>query len=363
MPVCLCICECVCECACTCVCVCVLCRLCCLRHTPGSARVQAVLPRPAPRGAVRVRTGVTPAAGSARPSREGSPSPSFRCGPSRVPGVPDPASLRAGRQDTTRGCAGDRGPWGHGAVLGAAPQPRRAQGVAAGTPLGLGLAWGPQRVPVMVWQTRGPGAARHPSSAGSGGPHVLGAVGPAWLWRGVTVSQGDDSGVLPQQRWSNRRRARCRAMTIFTFPETASCSSNLPQLGSLPRQEAAVTAAAVGSSGSAGAAWAGSGTAALRRVGPCPLPCPYPHRCTPGAQADPDPCAPLPLPAQPHSTAPPHLMCPHSTAALPHGTAATGSQPPAPRPRPLCPMSLLPALHRPPDAGSLLGWGKRQIVK
>lgn len=61
---------------------------------------------------------------------------------------------------------------------------------------------------------------------------------------------------------------QCRAMTIFTFLETALCSSNLPQLGSLPRQEAAVTALAVGASGSAGAARTVSGALALGRV--CP---------------------------------------------------------------------------------------------
>lgn len=64
------------------------------------------------------------------------------------------------------------------------------------------------------------------------------------------------SGVLPQQRWSNRHRAQPRAMAIFTFPETASCSSNLPQLGSLPCQEGRSDGSGCRAVGSAGAAWA-----------------------------------------------------------------------------------------------------------
>lgn len=97
--------------------------------------------------------------------------------------------------------------------------------------------------------SQGPQCCLSPSLGRVWDARAPGAVQPAL---GCHGAMGDSSVGLLWQHWSNRRRARARGrvMTIFTFPETASCSNNLPQLGSLPRQEAAVTAAVVGASSS-----------------------------------------------------------------------------------------------------------------
>lgn len=87
-------------------------------------------------------------------------------------------------------------------------------------------------------------------------------------------------------------------MTIFTFPETASCSSNLLQLGLLPRQEATVAATAKGASSSCllrgCPGW--RRTTALGRVHPHPHPHPIPGL--------------VPIPTWPHGTTPPWALPP-----------------------------------------------------
>lgn len=62
---------------------------------------------------------------------------------------------------------------------------------------------------------------------------------------------------------------QAQGMTIFTFPETASCSSNLPQLGLLPRQEGRSDAAAAGPLAPRGLLGR-TGTMAVSRVTPVP---------------------------------------------------------------------------------------------
>lgn len=204
------------------------------------------------------------------------------------------------------------------------------------------VGWGWLGVPEwsLSWCGRHGVLVLHITPPGKG----LGVPVPSALWgqRGCHHVTGNDSGLLPRQRWSNRRRARRHAMTIFTFPETASCSSNLPQLGSLPRQEATVTAAAVGA----------TGTTALGRVRPCPPPHPHPHPCTRGPRQTPSPALPSPLPLSPTAPLPHRYWVP--TALLPWA--------PTPLPRPLRPASPLPALHQPLDAESPLGRGRQQVV-
>lgn len=135
-------------------------------------------------------------------------------------------------------------------------------------------------------------------------PHHGSAGGRRRGWGGT----GTDSGVLPWIRWSNRHWGRRRASTIFTFPETASCFSNLLQLGSLPHQEAAVTAVPWGQV-AAGAAARGlsppaSPSASLPPALPLPSPLsahPVPWHCCLSAVV---PWAEPPSPWQPWPSAP-----------------------------------------------------------
>lgn len=206
---------------------------------------------------------------------------------------------------------------------------------------GLGVSkgpsswWGRHRAPVLHIILPGQGLREVPV------PSVL------WVQPGPDRAPWcrGDSGMSPWQRWSSGRRARRRALTIFTFPEAAPCSSNLPQLGSLRRREAAVTAAPVGPAAPPGLPWPAA----------APRPCPG--------------SVPVPIPISvPRLSMTPELRCPRPlgpAALLPTGEADPRQRcqrlaAPSAWPRPLHRLSSLP---QPLGAGSQLGRGRQQVPK
>lgn len=202
------------------------------------------------------------------------------------------------------------------------PMPRGTQGIAAGIPHRGCPGEGSKGFP--WWGA--PGAACHPSRAGSRGPRALGTVGPAWPQRGITVSRGTTRG-----RWWGVAMATLEQQAQGPAPHDDHIY--LPRNRFVLQQFASIRLVTAsggrsdgsgwGASGSAGAALAHCGTTALGWLCPCPTPHPCPHPCTKGPQ-----------PLQPHSTAAPRARWPHVPAVLPHGTAPQA---------PLCPVSDTPA--------------------